>query len=769
MTKATVSFFVILSFVVSAVGGEIVLAERGRAAGCAIVLPADASPSQRTAADELRSHVEKMTGVQLPILTAAHPKRAIFLGTAPLDGFRKVDSALGNDGFRIAAKPPHLVIAGSGVHGTLFGVYDFLERHCGCDWFSPKTEVIPKKGRIAVPDSLDETRIPAFKVRDMSWRENWHEMRFTAKLKLNGFKIPYPSELGGQDYLMDTNAWGITFEAILPSKKHFDAHPEWYAEINGRRTKNNTQLCLSNPEVVAVMTSNLFERIAERYPRSKYFGFGQNDWWSYCTCANCKAIDDYEGSPSGSVMTFLNKLAEAAEKRYPDVILHTWAYMYTLKPPQHLKARKNTMVTLCTDACDFSKPIETSAWQGCVNFRNNLARWNEVVPKIYVWDYAANFNYVLAPFPCLPAAQANMKYFLANGIDMLYEEGQHNSSHAADAELKNWVLAHLMWDPYQPLEPLLDRFFRGYYGAAAPMAREYYDRLAALPRDESKLPMTMWGKLIDPPFPPEFFDRMSVLWEHAAAAVADDPVRSENVEWARNAVDYMRIMCTTYAAPLQVTRHPEYAKSAAFSSLKKAAKRILDAYEREPVAAKFYHFDEYKKRLKTLLSLDPEKVVASDRVEVEERYFGFGGKPKATIVKDVLAEDGKAFRIAPNLKPRGLHTAHFYMSNLRFDEGVRYRLRVRVRVEATGKPGESLVVGTLDRTKGDRRQISPKGFAASDFGHGYKWIDVGTWVPEMTESVWIALGSYDDKKFDANPAVKAVYVDKIEILRAAED
>ncbi|MBQ6329156.1 MAG: hypothetical protein IJI35_09105, partial [Kiritimatiellae bacterium] len=61
--RSTVSFIALLSFAASAAGGEVVLAERGRAADCAIVLPADASPSQMTAADELRDHVEKMTGV----------------------------------------------------------------------------------------------------------------------------------------------------------------------------------------------------------------------------------------------------------------------------------------------------------------------------------------------------------------------------------------------------------------------------------------------------------------------------------------------------------------------------------------------------------------------------------------------------------------------------------------------------------------------------------------------------------------------------------
>ena len=46
----------------------IVLAERGKVADCAIMIPADAAPALSYAAEELRDFTEKATGVRLPIV-----------------------------------------------------------------------------------------------------------------------------------------------------------------------------------------------------------------------------------------------------------------------------------------------------------------------------------------------------------------------------------------------------------------------------------------------------------------------------------------------------------------------------------------------------------------------------------------------------------------------------------------------------------------------------------------------------------------------------
>lgn len=75
----------------------------------------------------------------------------------------------------------------------------------------------------------------------------------------------------------------------------------------------------------------------------------QNDGnYTNCTCDACKAIDDYEGALSGSIITFLNKLAA----RFPDKEFSTLAYLYTMNPPKRVKPLPNVNIMLCDIDCD---------------------------------------------------------------------------------------------------------------------------------------------------------------------------------------------------------------------------------------------------------------------------------------------------------------------------------------------------------------------------------------------------------------------------------
>ena len=66
----------------AATAAEIDLAVRGEAPAYTIVIPADASPAVRYAAEEFRDFTERVTGVTLPIVTDAEPlpEKAILLG-----------------------------------------------------------------------------------------------------------------------------------------------------------------------------------------------------------------------------------------------------------------------------------------------------------------------------------------------------------------------------------------------------------------------------------------------------------------------------------------------------------------------------------------------------------------------------------------------------------------------------------------------------------------------------------------------------------------
>ena len=90
--------------------------------GWDIVVAANTIPSERYAADELKSHFAEATGVSLPIVTAAEkPGGHIFIGVSPMmrkgpGGFDTAD--FGPEDLRIVIRDDSIVIAGGRPRGS---------------------------------------------------------------------------------------------------------------------------------------------------------------------------------------------------------------------------------------------------------------------------------------------------------------------------------------------------------------------------------------------------------------------------------------------------------------------------------------------------------------------------------------------------------------------------------------------------------------------------------------------------------------------------
>ena len=739
--------------------GELVLAERGRRSAYTIVLPGDPSPSQVTAAGELQKYIEQMTGVELPIATNATPMRGIFLGNGADD--------LGDDGFRLRATPPHFRIEGGRIHGTLFGVYDFLERYCGCEWFSPTTSEIPKKDRLAVSATLDDVQKPAFRLRDMNWTDQLADWTFTAKLKMNGFRTIYPEALGGQNHAKDTTTGGAIFDNLCPASKYFKDHPEWFALVDGKRGSERVQRCLTNKGFLDFLVKQMKERIRKNYPRCKYYSIYPNDFKRNCECTECKALDNREGTPMASLLHMANHVAEAVAKDYPDVNILTFAYMYTLKPPKTMKVHPNVMICYCTDAVDFSKPILKSKWKGDKEFAENFRVWKGLTDNLYIWDYSANFKYLFQPFECCHVMPENFRYFRDMGVVGVFEEGDHYGVHCVDEALKSWLIGHLLWNPDQPIEPLLNRFFKGYYGAAADVARGYYDALVEqeMKRDETREPLVMWGtQLQDIAQPREFFDTWSEKWTKALELVKDDQVRRENVYWARHNVDVVRLVRSTCAAKYSIAS--ENVVDGELQRLMPVAKRVLADFARVNGLNKFKDDKLVRSRIETIVSRDVDKFAGKGgRVIVPAAALLTDRSTKSRPVEDKLAAEGKAIRIDA-ASPDGMaHCVALREDAFAKDKDARIGIRVHARVERTDVcKGFAFAVGTCDLVRYSKRDIRNFQVNISEVnGDGYAWYEVeGTWCPAGSETLWIGNGMRHD---GVNPCVKAIYIDQIELFR----
>lgn len=746
---------------------ELTLAARGQPAACTIVRPAAASPSQVYAAEELQRFTEQMTGVKLPIATdeAPLPACTVLLGdtrfTSELLGGPADVKALGEDGFRLVRHGDRLLVLGGPVRGTLYGVYELLERFGGCRWYSSWHSVIPHRDTFAVP-ALDETQKPAFALREPFWFDMFNG-DLAARNKVNGNAMHLDDKHGGHSYRFGGGLGSChTFNTLCSPDVYFAAHPEYFSQVNGKRVKENTQLCLSNPDVLRIVTSNVLERI-RKDPGASFYGVSQNDWYNYCTCPACKAIDDAEESHAGTMIAFVNQIAEAVEKEFPNVIIETLAYQYTRKPPKTIRPRANVMPCLCTIECDFSFPITASAFKENRAFLDDIRGWSAICKRLYVWDYTTNFRDYTSPFPNVLALQGNVKFFHTNRVNYLFEQGAYQGRHGDFAELKAWLLAKWLWNPDLPAEPLLQDFFKGYYGAAAPYARTYFDALHSYYRDPANHPLRIFDDPLHALLTDDFYARASGLWQQAEAAVKDDPAHLYNVRMGSFSVLYARMarMPASEEIKVWVTEKPKrYEVPAEQRALAAELLKRFDEARNIRLSEDSGRHREVLARWKVLAN-PPVLPAAQTRAFVEDKLLSLSNRGTyGDTVADPLAEDGSAMKLY-NTHYEWCATLPF--SKVAFDSGKKYRLRVRVCVEKEpGKEGEAFWVGVYDAK--NRRGCAGIERKTSDVGDGYAWYDVAEWVPERDHYFWIGPGRFD-KQGGATSAIKALKIDKLELIR----
>lgn len=520
---------------------EMIVARRGQPAACSIVHAADASAPIILAAKELQDFTCQMTGVELPIVSDAEalPPQAILVGpsrhSAAIPGVADAMAALGSDGFLLRRSGPHLLIIGD-ERGTLYGVYELLER-AGCRWYASWHSNIPSLDQWALPDDLNVVERPAFRMREPFWYDMFNTFQ-ALRNKCNGNAMRLGPEHGDR-FRIGAGMFCHTFNRLVPPEEFFASHPEYYSEINGKRLRDHSQLCLSNPDVLRIATERTLAHI-RKDPGAAMFSVSQNDWRNPCACANCLALHELYGNEAGILLWFVNQVAEAVEKEFPDVLIETLAYQYTREPPKNIRPRRNVMHRLCTIECDFARPIDQSDDPQNQKFISDIKGWSAITEKLFIWDYVTNFRHYLGPHPNFKALQGNIQFFRDNHVIGIMEQGAYQGYHAEFAELRGWLLAKLLWNPDLNMAALLDDFFSGYYGPAAPLVRQYFDALQALvepPENKVKIfhPLTM------PWYSDEFFRWATDIWQQAEEVVKDQPAFLYNVRKGAITVYYARV------------------------------------------------------------------------------------------------------------------------------------------------------------------------------------------------------------------------------------
>lgn len=441
-----------------------------------IVVSAQAIPSERYAAEELQRYVEQATGARLPVVTDAEapaPREILVGDSAHVRrlGLTPDTERLGPDGFFLRTEKKHLLIVGGRPRGTLNGVYTFLEEQLGVRWFTPELEQVPRREKLVLP-ALGEMRVPALEYREVFWTEMMRNGDFAARHRLNGNHHRLTEKHGGPAVVYFP--FVHSFDALVPPDL-FASHPEYFPLIDGQRKGGYVQRCLTNPDVLRMSIERVRQWIRE-HPEATIISVSQNDTFNYCQCAACRAIDEAEGTPCGSLLRFVNAVAEAIEADHPNVRIDTLAYQYTRKAPKTIRPRRNVIVRLCSIECCFAHPLASCPARENVRFRDDIVAWQPVAKSLYVWDYTPNFAHYQQIFPNFDALQPNVQFFVRHGVKGLFEQGNYSPGGGGEmGPLRSYLLAKLLWNPDTDVARHIDEFTRAYYGAAAAKVKAYLE------------------------------------------------------------------------------------------------------------------------------------------------------------------------------------------------------------------------------------------------------------------------------------------------------
>jgi hypothetical protein len=191
-----------------------------------IIISKDYTDTVYFAATEMQSFIYQATSVKIPIaldtgVTIDEDSRYISIGkTSILEGVDSdVDySVMKSDGFMLRSKDDCLFINGVSDRGTLYGVYDYLEKFVGVKFLTADYTYVPKVSKLNFYD-IDQVEIPAFQIRVFLAQPFYTDALFAARMRMTGGEFfPADEKYGG-----GANIYGFSHNTIsfVPTGTYF--------------------------------------------------------------------------------------------------------------------------------------------------------------------------------------------------------------------------------------------------------------------------------------------------------------------------------------------------------------------------------------------------------------------------------------------------------------------------------------------------------------------------------------------------------------------
>lgn len=374
------------------------------------------------------------------------------------------------ESFEISASGNNIFIKGYTYKGLELGMYTLLDEW-GFRWYLPGVEQIPQNLQLSYKGQKVYT--PSFSYRNMFAQtgpprcppiDRKQELRKAIDDWERRNRLKPLEAFGGHHWTDFKNKYLAELQK----------HPEWTAEINGKRTGpvSNIKFCISNE---AFRTFYINERVQEAkkeiqlWPEKKLWivSVEPSDGDGHCTCQSCLAM----GSVSTRVFFLANEVAKELKKLGEHVYASLYAYNKHAAVPD-LEVHENVLVQLA--------PYK---YQKVAKPRELINQWLQKMPnRLYLRDYYGLVLYnadmpLRQPFDS-KAFYERLKQWRELGI----QGANIESSYGLGATgLARWIFARFMFNSNLSLEEIEADYY-SQYGNNATTVQEVH-RLLAMPAD----------------------------------------------------------------------------------------------------------------------------------------------------------------------------------------------------------------------------------------------------------------------------------------------
>ena len=459
---------------------DLLLAKGGKAVAC-IILPDMAKEKEQAAAEDLKTHLDAITGGDFAIkkeseadlttgnfILVGETLQTKALGIGPFTtypgGEQTVLQRIGN----------YLILCGNDTgnfKGTQFAVTAFL-LEAGCGFYGNEEiwNVIPSLPDLGVEEGLCAVHTPRFFSRQIS----------------NVGKLGERWFLGGEEMI---TGHGLPWFA---PKSAYETHPEFFALVNGERDPNRFeywQYCYSNDQLAQTVAKNIGEYF-DKTPNMVSFPLPANDGWdkNWCECDACRKLEN----KSDAILTLINKVAKILQKTHPDRFISILSYHSTFFPP-NMEVEPNVEVMFCTETGMFlpldeghliptgPNPIThvtyTQSWKD--NFYEYIQKGKVAHPTIWCWycigtDFA---DWIEVPWVQGNVITRNLKLWEDAGVTRVFFDGSGPEKIPVRWPLY-YAAAMGMWDGKRDAESVLYEACHRLFGRAAEGMFRYYMALA---------------------------------------------------------------------------------------------------------------------------------------------------------------------------------------------------------------------------------------------------------------------------------------------------